>query len=406
MRKGGLMLSEKNIVLGVTGSIAAFRALDLASKLTQAGAKVDVVMTKAATEFVTALSFRSLTHRQVFGDMFQPVSELSLEHIALADRAQAVVIAPATANTIAKLASGIADELLTSVVLATHAPVIVAPAMDSGMYDNAATQENLAKLEARGMTIVGPGSGHLASGAMGKGRLSDVEDIIGTIRTVLGRNGPLAGRKFVVSAGGTQEPIDPVRHIGNRSSGKMGYAVAEAARDRGARVVLVTCPTALRPPVGMEIVPVRTALEMRDAVWGACEDADVLIMTAAVGDYRPVSVAEQKIKKAKSETLTIELVRNPDILKGAKGKGRLIKIGFAAETEKLLEHAREELEEKGVDLVAANDVTAADSGFATDTNRVVFLDRQGGTETLPLMLKSQVAERLMDRITAILAKRT
>jgi phosphopantothenoylcysteine decarboxylase/phosphopantothenate--cysteine ligase len=278
--------------------------------------------------------------------------------------------------------------------------------MNDNMYENAVTQENIASLKERGFIFVGPGFGRLASGKTGHGRLAELDELVGTIKHVLGQSGDMAGKSVVVTAGGTREPLDPVRFVGNRSSGKMGYAVAEAARDRGARVVLVTCPTAHRPPVGMEIVPVRTALEMRDAVWGACEDADVLIMTAAVGDYRPVSVAEQKIKKAKSETLTIELVRNPDILKGAKGKGRLIKIGFAAETEKLLEHAREELEEKGVDLVAANDVTAADSGFATDTNRVVFLDRQGGTETLPLMLKSQVAERLMDRITAILAKRT
>ena len=403
MWKGGSVLSEKNIVLGVTGSIAAYRALDLASKLTQAGARVDVVMTRAATEFVTPLSFRSLTHRQVFSDLFEPVPELSLEHVALADRAQAVVIAPVTANTMAKLAAGIADELLTSIVLATHAPVVLAPAMDAGMWDNPATQENLAKLKAWGMAIVGPTSGHLASGAMGKGRLAEVEDIIGTVHMVLGRNGPLAGRKVVVSAGGTQEPLDPVRHIGNRSSGKMGYAVAEAARDRGARVVLVSCPTALHPPVGMEIVPVRTALELRDAVFAACEGADVLVMAAAVGDYRPVSTAEQKIKKAKAETLTLELVRNPDILRGVQGK--LIKVGFAAETEKLLEHAREELEEKGLDLVAANDVTAPDSGFAVDTDRVILIDRQGGTETLPLMLKSQVAERLMDRIVAMLAKK-
>jgi len=390
----------KNIVLGVTGSIAVYKAADIASKLTQKGLCVDVIMTKAAMQFVTPLTFRSITHRPVVTDMFEPASEFSVEHVALAERADVVVIAPATADAIAKLAAGIADEMLFSTVLATRAPVILAPAMDVGMWQNSITQENLTKLRSRGFTIVGPGYGRLASGLVGMGRLIENEEILGTIYHVLGRKGDLAEKQIVVSAGGTQEPIDLVRYIGNRSSGKMGYAIAEAARDRGAVVTLVTGPTALPAPPGVDVMPVQTAEQMRDAVLKATAAADVLIMAAAVADYRPVTVAEGKIKR-EADTLNLELVKTSDIL--GEVKGDIIKVGFAAESGDLVARATEKLKKKQLDLIVVNDITAKDSGFDTDTNRVTFIDRDGKAEQLPLMLKSEVAHKILDRVVALLA---
>jgi phosphopantothenoylcysteine decarboxylase/phosphopantothenate--cysteine ligase len=396
------MFAGKTVVLGVTGSIAAYKAVDLASKLTQAGVSVDVVMTKAATEFATPLTFCHITRRPVAVDMFAPIAEFKPGHVALADRAAVVVIAPATANTIAKLAAGIADDLLSCTVLATEAPLIIAPAMDAGMYQNQVTQENLERLRSRGAIIVGPAYGRLVSGVMGLGRLAEVDEILGTIYQVLGRGGDFAGRRLVVSAGGTQEPLDPVRYLSNRSSGKMGYAIAEAARDRGATVILISAPTALRPPVGVELVPVTSALQMCDAVLEKAANADVLIMTAAVADYRPASAAGHKIKRG-PESLTIELVKNPDIL--SQVQGELIKVGFAAETEDLVPNAKRKLEKKGLDLIVANDVTATDSGFAVDTNRVVLIDRGGEVKQLPLLPKSEVAHRILDKVLALLAAR-
>ena len=393
------MVEGKTVVLGVTGSVAAYKALDLASKLTQRGASVDVVMTRSAQEFVTPLAFRSITHRPVVTEMFDLASEYSVEHVALAERADIVVIAPATANTIARLAAGIADDMLCCTVLATRAPVVVAPAMNVNMYENEVTQDNIERLKKRGFTFVGPGHGRLASGAMGLGRLTDVEEIIGTVCQVLGWCGDLSGRRIVVSAGGTREPIDPVRHISNRSSGKMGYAIAEAARDRGASVVLVSAPTALAAPTGVELLPVQTTLEMRDAVARATEGADALIMAAAVADYRPRSPAAGKIKKG-AESLTIELVQNPDIL--AEVKGDFVKVGFAAESENLVENATDKLKRKGLDLIVANDITATDCGFAVDTNRVVLIDRSGGVERHPLLPKSEVAHVVLDKVAVLL----
>jgi len=396
------MVRDKNIVLGVTGSIAAYKAVELASKLTQEGARVDVIMTKAAQEFVTPLTFRSITHMPVVTEMFDLASEFSIEHVALADKADIVVIAPATANVIAKLAAGISDDMLTCTVLATKAPIVIAPAMDANMYQNQITQENIARLKARGSTFVDPSYGRLASGAWGRGRFADTEVILGTIRQVLGRGGDLAGRRIVVSAGGTQEPIDPVRHISNRSSGKMGYAMAEAARDRGATVVMVSAPTALAPPVGVEVIQVQTALQMRDAIAAAISKADVLLMAAAVADYRPATTAKSKIKKG-AEPLTLELVRTPDIL--SEVKGDFIRVGFAAESENLVENARKKLEGKSLDLIVANDITATDSGFGADTNKVIIIDRQGKVESLPLLSKSQVAHKILDRVVELLPKR-
>jgi phosphopantothenoylcysteine decarboxylase/phosphopantothenate--cysteine ligase len=390
----------KNVVLGVTGSISAYKAVDIASKLTQKGLAVDVVMTKAAMEFVTPLSFRSVTHRPVVTDMWELSSEFSVEHVALAERADVVVVAPATANTIAKLALGLADEMLSCTVLATNSPVIVAPAMDAGMYSNAVTQENLAKLRSRGFIIVGPAYGRLASGQVGMGRLAETDEILGIIFQVLGRKDDLADKQIVVSAGGTREPIDLVRYIGNRSSGKMGYAVAEAARDRGAIVTLVTSVTEIPPPVGVEVMPVETALEMRDAVLKASAAADVLIMAAAVADYHPARVAKGKIKR-ESETLTLDLVKTADIL--SEVKGDIIKVGFAAESEDLIARATDKLTKKNLDLIAVNDITAKDSGFGTDTNQVTLIDREGKVEQLPLMDKYEVAHKILDRVVALLS---
>ena len=396
------MVQDKTIVLGVTGSIAAYKAVELASKLTQEGARVDVVMTKSAQEFVTPLTFRSITNRPVVTEMFDLASEFSIEHVALAERADIVVIAPATANIIAKLAGGIADDILCCTVLATKVPVIVAPAMNVNMYQNQITQENITRLKERGFNFVGPAYGRLASGDRGLGRLAEIDEIMGTIHQVLGRGGDLAGRRIVVSAGGTQEPIDPVRHISNRSSGKMGFALAEAARDRGATVILVSAPTALTPPFGVKVVQVQTTLQMRDAIADAARKADALLMAAAPVDYRPAAIAERKIKKG-TEALTLELVGTPDIL--SEVRGDFIRVGFAAESENLVENAKEKLKKKKLDLIAANDITATDSGFGADTNRVVLIDRSGKVESLPLLPKSDVADKILDRVVALLPKK-
>ena len=393
------MLSDKTIVLGVTGSIAAYKAADLASKLTQAGAKVNVVMTEAATKFVTPLTFRSLTKRPVITSMWELSSEFSIEHVALADAADVVVIAPITANVIAKLAAGIADDMLTATVLATRAPVIIAPAMHANMFQNPVTQDNLAKLRARGFTIVGPDYGRLASGDTGPGRLVETQQIIAAISEVLARSHDLAGRHLVVTAGGTQEPIDPVRFIGNRSSGKMGLALAEAARDRGAEVTLITAPTHLPKPAGIEVIPVRTAVEMKRAVTKAVKQASALIMAASVADYQPRSPAKSKIKK-ESPGLNLELTRTPDIL--GEVKGSFLKVGFAAESEDLVANARKKLAQKGLDFIVANDITDPESSFDADTNKVTIINKEGKAESLPLMSKREVAERILDRVVRLL----
>ncbi len=396
------MIREKTIVLGVTGSIAAYKAVELASKLTQEGARIYVVMTSSAQEFVTPMTFRTVTQKTVVTDMFDPASEFSAQHIALAERADVVVIAPATANVIAKLACGISDDMLCCTVLATKAPVIVVPAMHANMYENQVTQQNVSKLKARGFTFVGPAYGRLAGGAYGLGRFAEIDDILGTIHQVLGRGGDLAGRRIVVSAGGTREPVDPVRVIGNRSSGKMGYAVAEAARDRGADVVLVSAPTALNPPVGVDVVQVETTIQMRDAIVNATAKADALIMAAAPADFRPVATAKSKIKR-KAEKITLELLENPDIL--GEVRSDLIRVGFAAESENVVENATEKLKRKNLDLMAANDITATDSGFDVDTNKVVLIDRTGKIEDLPLMSKYEVASRILDKVVELLSQK-
>ena len=388
-------LADKHIVLGVTGSIACYKALDLASKLVQAGALVDTLLSYGATQFVTPLAFRSITHREVVTDTFDPNSAFSIQHVAMARNADIVVVAPATVHCIAKLALGLADDPLTTTVVATKAPLLVAPAMDADMFDHPATQENLGKLRQRGVAIAGPAPGRLASGLIGMGRLLEPLELLGHIAAALGAQGDLAGRTIVVSAGGTMEPIDPVRVITNHSSGKMGYAVAEAARDRGAQVVLVTAPTSLPDPPLVRMVHIRTAQEMCDAVLSHVEEADALIMAAAVADYRPAIEAQQKIKKSADE-LNIPLAKTTDIL--LEAEGNFVKVGFAAESENLVTNARDKVQRKALDLIVANDITDPEAGFGVDTNKVTLIGRDLEAEELPLLTKYDVSLRILDRV--------
>jgi len=391
-------LADKHVVLGVTGSIACYKALDLASKLMQAGALVDTIMSYGATQFVAPLAFRSLTHRVVVTDTFDPDSEYSVEHVALAHKADVIVVAPATVHCIAKLALGLADDPLTTTIVAAKCPLVVAPAMDGNMFDHPATQANLATLKERGAVIAGPGIGSLASGLSGVGRLLETPELLGHISYAMGKDGDLAGRTVVVSAGGTMEPIDPVRVITNHSSGKMGYALAEAARDRGADVVLVTAPTSLADPALVKVVQVRTAEEMGQAIQEHVTKADALVMAAAVADYRPTETAGQKIKKA-DDDLNISLAKTTDILKSAKGN--FVRVGFAAESQNLVENAKAKVGSKNLDLIAANDITAEGSGFGSDTNKVTLIDRDLAVEELPLLSKYEVSNRILDRVKVL-----
>ena len=395
------MLNGKRVVLGVTGSIACYKALDLASKLTQAGALVDVIMSYGAAQFVTPLAFRSLTHRPVVTDAFDANAEYAVEHVELARQADIIAVAPATVHCIARLALGLADDPLTTTAVASTAPLLIAPAMDAGMYEHPATQENLATLQRRGAVIAGPGAGRLASGLTGRGRLLETPELLGYIAYTLGRNGDLAGRTIVVSAGGTAEPIDPVRVITNHSSGKMGYAIAAAARDRGAHVVLISAARHLPNPPLITMAPVSTAQQMCDAVMQHAPSADALIMAAAVADYRPQSAAEQKIKKT-DDNLNIPLTLTTDILATTANIPNLLRVGFAAESENLTANAAAKVTAKSLDLIAANDITAEDSGFGADTNRVTLIDRELNVEELPLLSKYDVGHRILDRVAQLL----
>ncbi len=442
------LLSGKRVLLGVTGGIAAYKAADLCSKLVQAGAGVDVIMTEAATRFVSPLTFSALSNRPARVDMWSSPGGDPIPHVQMAAAADLVIVAPLSANTLAKLALGLADNLLTATLLATPmadlspdpsstqdveaaslfrpevgkqadaapgrgkreggVPWILAPAMESHMWTNPATQAHAAALRARGAIIVGPGEGRLASGAVGPGRMAEPAEILAVVRQVLARGGPLAGRRVLITAGGTQEPLDPVRYITNASSGKMGVALAEAARDLGARVVLVHAPLAVPTPYGVECVPVRTARQMCDAVLARLAETDVLIGAAAVADFRPAEAASQKIKKTPGqEALNIELVRNPDILAEVAArrveKARpAVVVGFAAETEDLLANAAAKLAAKRLDLIVANDVTRPGSGFAADDNAVILLYPDGRHEPLPLLPKREVAHVILEAVGQIL----
>jgi phosphopantothenoylcysteine decarboxylase/phosphopantothenate--cysteine ligase len=411
------VLFGKRLTLGVTGSIAAYKAADLASKLTQAGAQVDVILTGAAEKFVSPLTFQSVTGRRAYTDKDLWGNEAHILHVGLGHAADLLVIAPCTANTIAKLAHGQADNLLAVTALAMQSPLLIAPAMDGGMYDHPATQENIEILKKRGATFIGPAEGHLASGLSGVGRMLETGDILGHIRVLLGQKGPLAGKKIVVTAGGTQEPLDPVRVITNRSSGKQGYALAQSALDLGAQVTLITTPTALTPPVGARVINVETAKQMLGAVLVESAKSDALVMAAAVADFRPKDMAKDKIKK-EGGIPQIELEATEDILKtlaeerrrpdwrshaeGSRNDCPRLVVGFAAESRDLLENAAHKLKSKGLDFIAANDISSSGAGFAVETNRVTLLFADGSKEELPLMSKTEVAEIILGRVSKLL----
>lgn len=404
------LLKDRRIILGVCGSIAAYKAVDLASKLTQAGAQIDVVMTAAAQRFVSPLTFAAVSGRSVYSDMWSPESSSDLPshiaHIGLAEDADLLVVAPATANTLAKLAHGLADDLLSITALASACPLLIAPAMDGNMYDSAAVQENCETLRRRGAQLIEPDTGRFASGLTGAGRLPETESLIGHIRRAIGRDGELASHKLVVTAGGTREAIDPVRFITNRSTGKQGYAIAQAALDAGANVVLISSAAGRPAPVGATLVSVDSAESMREAVLANVADASALIMAAAVADYRPQTVSEQKIKKS-GGSLNLPLTRTADILMAVKAQRAqtgypMIVVGFAAESENLVENASDKLQSKGLDLLVANDITATDAGFAADTNRVVVLDMDGGLHHIKRTSKADIGAYIIERIGGLL----
>lgn len=391
------LLSGKRIVLGVCGSIAAYKVAQLARDLTLAGAQVDVILTEAAERFVGAATFQALTGRPVLGDMWTLPEDGVVGHVSLGQHADLLAIVPATANTIARLAAGLSDDLLSTTALATPAPILVAPAMNPQMLAAPATQENIATLRRRGITVLEPAEGRMAEPMIGKGRLPEPAILEGEIRALLGRHtGPLRGRRVVVTAGGTQEPIDPVRYVGNRSSGQMGYAIAARARDLGAAVTLISGPTALTPPPAVRLIRVETALEMRDAVQEHSVGADLLVMNAAVADFRPAQTADEKIKKHGDAGLTLQLVPNPDIVGELGPRRDLFKVGFAAETNDLMANARGKLERKGLDMIVANDAVAS---IGQPEIALTVIDRDGVTP-LPRRPKVEAADALLDEIVA------
>ena len=417
-------LDGKNILLGVTGGIAAYKSVEIASRLKKLGANVKVIMTRAATEFVTPKTFQEITKNPVAGEMFAEIADFDENHIALANFADVVLVAPATANFLAKVAHGIADDLLTTTILATPAQLIFSPAMNTVMWENSATQDNLKILLKRGIKIIEPATGILACGTVGKGRLPEPEKIcaeivkffraksdneesqavvtvsaaLGEVLTVREETEKLHGKKILVTAGGTVEPIDPVRYIGNRSSGRMGYEIAEAARLQGAEVILISAKSEFPAPKNLKFIKVETAEEMRTAVLNEFETVDAVIMSAAVSDYRVRNVAAQKIKKS-AETLTLELVKNPDILRelGQLKKSQVL-VGFAAETENLLEYAQKKLDEKNLEMIIANNVAEEGAGFAVATNIATLIYRNGKIENFPKMTKAELAEKIIARV--------
>lgn len=398
------VLHNQRVLLGVTGSIASYKAPDLASKLTQAGALVDVILTDSAARFITALSFESVTGRRVHTDLW--AADAHVQHIGLAEGAALLVVAPCSADTLAKLAHGRADNLLTITALAAHCAMLLAPAMDGGMWLHPAVQVNLQTLLQRGAHCAGPAAGRMASGQTGIGRMLEPAQLLGHIRLALGAGGVLAGRQIVVTAGGTHEAIDPVRLLTNRSTGKQGFALAQAALDLGAQVTLISGPSALETPEGAVRIDVQTGQQMQRAVLQAAATADALLMAAAVSDYRPQTTAPQKLKRSATAT-ALALEPNPDVLAAvvaqrAQGGWPRVLVGFAAESENLLENAAAKLRSKQLQLVAANNISEPGAGFGTDTNRVTLLDAQGGVEELPLQSKALVAERICARVAALL----
>ena len=402
------ILNGKKIILGVSGSVACYKAVDLASKLSQAGALVDCILTSSATRFVSPLSFASVTGRPAFTDEDLWGGQSHVLHVGLGHGADLLLLAPCTANTIAKLAAGTADNLLTITALAARCPILVAPAMDAGMYEHPATQANVQTLRGRGILFAGPTQGRMASGLSGLGRFLEPAQVIGHARAALGANGPLAGRRVVVTAGGSRQPIDPVRYIGNRSSGKQGFALAQAAIDAGAQVTLISHPTGLPVPPTARLISVETAGQMQQAVLAELHaGAEALIMAAAVADFTPANPAGQKIKK-RDGMLSIELEPTADILAEVASKRPSLPqlkavIGFAAESQDLLANARQKLAAKKLDLIAANDISAADAGFGTENNRVTLMYPDGSSQSLPLAAKEQVSEQIISELAHLLA---
>ena len=397
-------LAGRHIVMGVTGSIAAYKAVEVVSRLRKLGAEVHVIMTRAAREFVTEMTFREISGQPVAGDMWAPVHAFQVEHIALAKLADLVLVAPATAHVLAKAAHGLADDMLSTTLLATRAPVFFAPAMNTNMYENVATQENQHTLRNRGCHLIEPDSGHLACGTSGKGRLPEPAAIVAEVVRYFTQSQALAGRKVLVTAAGTREPIDPVRFLGNRSTGRMGFAVAAEAARRGAEVTLIAGPTSLRAPAGVRRIDVETAQEMRAAVLAAYDAADIVIKTAAVADYRPATVAEHKIKKSEGE-LTLPLVRNPDILyELGQKKAQQVRVGFAAETRDVAAYARAKRAKKNLDFIVANNVAESDAGFGAETNRVTIYGADGSEERYPLLSKDEVAAHILDKAQSRLSR--
>jgi len=397
-----MSLEGRELILGVTGSIAAYKAVYLLRELTRLGASVTVCLSEHAREFVGPLTFRTLSGRAVLSNLFDPQSADAVEHVALAERAHAVLVAPATANVLAKAAHGIADDFLTTLLLAARAPVLMVPAMDGGMWEHPAVTANVATLRRRGVTVLEPDTGALASGLSGKGRFPEIDDIVEALRRLLVPVRDLTGERLLVTAGPTREPIDPVRYISNRSSGKMGYGLATAALRRGAEVTLVSGPTALTPPPGAVFVPVQTAEEMREAVLQHLDRATIVVKAAAVADYRAKQAANTKIKG--KHDLTLELTPNADILaEVAARRPRAFIVGFAAETNDVAVNARAKLESKGIDLLVANDVSQHGIGFDAEDNEVLLLDRWGGARALPRMPKGDVAEAILSHVLSLRA---
>jgi phosphopantothenoylcysteine decarboxylase/phosphopantothenate--cysteine ligase len=406
----GLSLQGKEVLLGVTGGIAAYKAVDLVSRLVKLGASVNVIMTRNATQLVGPLTFRSISRNPVVIDMFAEAAEWQPKHISLADKADILVIAPATANIIAKLAHGIADDMLSTTALAVRCPILVAPAMNCHMLNNSIFQENVAILRKHNFAFVEPEYGQLASGYEGEGRLADVEKIIQKIQHLVNETQVKAcyskdfkGKTILVTAGPTREALDPIRFITNRSSGKMGYAIAEAASSRGADVILISGATALPKPADVKLVSVETAIQMRDEVLEYASQAEVVIMAAAVSDYRPRDISSQKIKKEQAQ-LTLVLERNPDILAelGRHKSGGQILVGFSMETENVLDNARKKLQKKNADLIVANDVSQEGAGFGADTNVVWLIDSSDRERKLPLMSKRDVADVILDKVRCLM----
>lgn len=395
------MLEGKRILLGVSGGIAAYKSVEIVSRLRKLGAEVDIVMTNSATEFVTPFTFRSISARPVYTKMFTEPKIWDIEHISLAQRADVALIAPATANILAKMALGIADDFLSTVLLAVSAPVLVAPAMNHAMYHHPATQKNLKILQGRGVHFIGPDRGFQACGTEGDGRMSEPAEIIAYLEGLFDNRRIMQGRKVLVTAGGTREPLDPVRYIGNFSSGKMGYAVAQAFAEAGAQVTLVSAPADLPVPTGVKVLRVTTAEDMYREVLNIFGEQDIVIKAAAVADYRPAVLKKQKIKK-KGENLILELIPNPDILSSlGKSKKHQFLVGFAAETENILENGLEKMKKKNTDMLVVNDVTASGAGFGTDTNIVSFLFKNGQRMDLPIMSKLQIARQMVKEIAIL-----